>query len=1026
MVRTASRSLAGLLALACLVPGGAGGGQVLEDTYDRDQLEGAAIPWRLQGTWGLREGRLVNAFKGHGEWPHERAGFYAPRAVGRGGMVRVDVVHERWIRVAGYVAIRAIDRESGAFVEWISHTNSRGLSYRTSASDPKMLSLPAACVWEAGRPATCGIRWGGVDDKTGKGRVQLLFAARGGDPPRLAVVAEVEVEGLRSLDLVELVVNAHDQSAVAPLVAFDNFYIELSDAPGIPTGLRAAAAEGHVSLSWRPLPSATAYVVQRAAAAPDAWRDVARVPAPAASHADREPRPSVLYRYRLRAENPKGRSLWTHAVKIIVPGPPLAPSKLTAHARRMGLVRVEWQNNAVNAQRFAVERRIGEAAPWTLWRAVPADTTSVVDMLTGAGQAQYRVCAVNGLGPSPWSGVAAATRPPPPPSLVSPAGRVVYSRAGDLPVTSVDLVFDQPVRTPLSPAHFTIAAASHPWHRGALPVPRVTKVGTDEQGRRARVEFAPALPDGIEYWIDLLPTVVGAAGVPAAAPTVRVGVLLGDDDGDGSVAPAPGQRAGKRLAMPPMPIGIMGEDIEWDTERDASNASEIIRLMDGYRGIDFFRINLWWRLLEPEEGRFDERYVGALRRLLAEAEKRQLAVEIGIRQEQWPLWVCKHKGFSNLLYGPDATARFARTWRRLAEICHASPVVFAYWPISEEYPSRGEAKAYLTYLHAVTAALRDAHPGCVVKARPFCEPTSGGRELTPLVSQNGPQDICMACGFYPTGAQWNIHNPNPLGHASFNNLQVVRFYSTWVQGGANGVGEIGFRAPPGADFGDAERLLAFQRTMALAWDVGLLEFVIWGEQWTFDDPTRHFPMLVAFRGELVRRPRRPSFDLRLVNDENAMFALAPYQPSKGADYSAAFRWLEERGYKYYLAAPDALPHLKGQHKASLDLSELTGKPAAEQVRRLRQALEGVEPTGIVLPWAAVPGRRQSITGLPCRIEIDFPDAAGICDAVSLGPRRLQVYAPPATLVRWRKRPGSGAWRMLTTPADARLTVLETE
>ena len=1006
------------------------GGQALEDTFTRQHLHGGAVAWQAPNTWSVADGRLVNTAKRRAEWLHEVASFYAPKPLGTGCILRVDIVHEQWTRVPGYVALRLADRETGAYIEWISHANSTDMAYRTSDTQPKMTALPGTCTWTAGQNATLAFQWQGIDAKTDKGTLRLLFAEKGGDRPALVPVLTVAVANLRSPDLTELVINARDHRIVAPLVAFDNFYVELSDGPNAPVGFRASTAKGQATLTWRHTPGAEAYVLQRGAPAPGVWDDCARLPARTVQYIDRQARRSVLYRYRLRAESAKGHSLWTPVAQIVLPGPPLAPDKAAARVRGSGLVDIAWHDNAVNERRFVIERQTQGDKAWQICHVAPANSRSAVDALpaNAAAAARYRVCAVNEHGPSAWSNVAEAPRPARPPTIMSPTARTVVSAPDKLPVASVALVFDQAVvgKGKLAPADFAITAVKHPVHSIPLPSPKITAVAWDEKTRTATLRFAPAIPDLVEYRIGLKPTVRNEAGVAAAAPQVRIAVLLGDDDHDGFVAPAAGKRVGKRLAMPPMPIGIMGEDIEWEKAKGTNNVHQIIRLMDGYKGIDFFRINLWWELLEPNQGKFNATYIGFLRRLLAEAEKRQLPIEIGIRQERWPLWVCKHKGFSTLLYRPAPTKRLANTWRRLAAICHEYPTVFAYWPISEEYPAKTAAATYLPYLKTVTKALRAAHAGCIVKARPFAAPPQGGGALTPIVSQQGPQNVSMACGFYPTGASWTIRNPNPIAPACFNNLQVCRYYSSWVQGGPNGLGEIGFRIPRGAAYGDAERLLAFQRTMALAHDIGLTEFVIWGEAWTFDDPARYFPLLVAFRDQLVRHPRAPAgqFDLRLVNDNNLNFTRAPYRPAPNSNLSPTFRWLETRGYRFYLTTPDAMAHQKARANASLKLSELAGRPTATQTAHLHKALAGILPSGVVLPWTSTPGNRQSITGLPCGIEIEFPGANGLCDAVGLGPGRVQVYAREGTVVRWRNPHPNAPWHVLTTSADSRLTVLD--
>ena len=63
--------------------------------------------------------------------------------------------------------------------------------------------------------------------------------------------------------------------------------------------------------------------------------------------------------------------------------------------------------------------------------------------------------------------------------------------------------------------------------------------------------------------------------------------------------------------------------------------------------------------------------------------------------------------------------------------------------------------------------------------------------------------------------------------------------------------------------------------------------------------------------------------------------------------------------------------------------------------------------------------------MPCEIEIEFPGAERLCDAVSLGGGRVQVYAPEATVVRWRTRGAGGKWHVLTMPPTSRLMILKT-
>jgi len=1014
---------AALVLLVGLLGPWAAPSRLVVDDFERRSLEGGTLVWQTEGTWAIAAGRLVARYRGRSPWPHAVASAVPPRAIPAGGLVAVDIIHGAQVRRPGYAALRLTDSASGAYIEVVSNCNDTTVGYRTSATDPKILPLPGPPRWWLNQPGRYAIRWCGEVPGTGESAFEILFSPRSG--ANLALLAKARVKGFQAPSLVELVVNSEDQARAAASVAFDNLTLEVSQGPDTPADF-AATATPHdtVRLTWQDVAAESHYVLQRAAGRGD-WEEIARPPANAIAWEDRHVRPSVQYRYRLRAENARGVSNWAPEAVALVPGPPLAPDRLTATVRDFGMVILRWRDNSANEQRFVIERR--EAGEWRTLKTVAANVESVEDWLPASGRAAYRLRAVNALGASPWSNVAEAVLPEPSPRLLKPCQPLIYNRADQLPVEGVELVFDKPVVPPGAdaPLAFRLRALRHPWHRGAkLPEARITGIVYD--GPRVRIRFVPPIPDMVEYRLEQVWPLKGPDGRAVWVPAVRVAVLLGDEDRDGFVEPAPGAALGKRLPMPPMPIGIMAEDVEWHTEDGAHNVEHIIGLMDAYAGIDFFRVNVWWDLLEPRQGNFDPTYLGFLRRVLEAAQRRQLPMEVGLRQVRWPLWVCNHGGFSNRLYDPRVAPKLAETWRRLAEFCHRYPVVFGYWPISEEYPKGGDIPNYLTCMNRVAEVLRKVHPGCVVKLRPADSPFRGGHEVTPIVTQRGPQDICMAAGVYPSGWQWDIANPTPLSTASFTNMEAFRYYAPEVQGGPNGLGEIGFRAAAGSSFGDPERLLAFERVMALAYDIGLEEFVIWGEAWTFSDPATYFPRLVAFRDALVRRPRHPGFDLRLVNDKAVNFAHPPYTKVANPDLSHIFRWLEERGYKFFITVPAAMRHQKeGQFKVSVNISELLALPRGEQLTFLERKLADVEPTGIILPWLGRRSYRQSITGLPCDIEIEFPDAQGTCDAVSLGPSLVQIYAPSGTLVRWR-RPGESQWHDFTMPPDTRITFLQLE
>ena len=450
-----------------LLPRGAEAGEALQDDFDREKLEGGPVAWQLRGAWGIADGRLVTRYRGREKWPHAWACFSTPKPMAVNGVVRVDAVHSAVVRTPGYLALRAEDRESKAYIEWLSNCNNRANQYRTSVTDPEMKPFPKPCAWAPAQLATSALRWRGYDERAGAGSVELLYAPKAGAEAELSLVALVAVRGLRRLDHFELVLNAENQGAAAPTVAFDNFRLELSEGPDVPLRFAAQATDDpRIALSWQDVAEEEAYLLQRATGPAGAWRELARLPADAAAYDDRATQPSVLYRYRLRAENLKGQSSWTPVAEALIPGPPLAPSDLTVRVRPTGLVSIEWRDNAVNEERFLIERQTDGDTRWHTFKTAASNIVSLEDWMPADGALRYRVRAVNRLGASTWSDVAVAQRPPPPPMVIAPAGRLIHAKEEDLPVGSVEIGFDQPVAGdgPLSPADFTIAAVKHPWH----------------------------------------------------------------------------------------------------------------------------------------------------------------------------------------------------------------------------------------------------------------------------------------------------------------------------------------------------------------------------------------------------------------------------------------------------------------------------------------------------------------------------------------------------------------------------------
>lgn len=112
------------------------------------------------------------------------------------------------------------------------------------------------------------------------------------------------------------------------------------------------------------------------------------------------------YRYQVRAINSAGASAYTPWVTITYSDPmlvpPAAPSGLTVSLQSDRIsVRLAWQDNSNNEQKFVIKREKKSGFRWTNLTTfdVPANSISYIDR-PGSGQFRYSVYASNGAGNS--------------------------------------------------------------------------------------------------------------------------------------------------------------------------------------------------------------------------------------------------------------------------------------------------------------------------------------------------------------------------------------------------------------------------------------------------------------------------------------------------------------------------------------------------------------------------------------------------------------------------------------------------
>jgi subtilisin family serine protease len=192
-------------------------------------------------------------------------------------------------------------------------------------------------------------------------------------------------------------------------------------APSAPTNLTAAAPGTSVALAWtNTATNATEVVVQRQVET-SGWTVIAQLSPAATTYTDDAVQQGTTYSYRVSASSSAGTSSPSNVAAVTVPGPPTAPSNLSA-ALSGTSVSLQWQNTASNAASVVVEQRTG-ASSWAAIATLAATATSYTDAATETGTTYtYRVYASNSAGNSPASNEAAASIPSPPSAPTSLGG----------------------------------------------------------------------------------------------------------------------------------------------------------------------------------------------------------------------------------------------------------------------------------------------------------------------------------------------------------------------------------------------------------------------------------------------------------------------------------------------------------------------------------------------------------------------------------------------------------------------------
>ncbi len=179
--------------------------------------------------------------------------------------------------------------------------------------------------------------------------------------------------------------------------------------------------------------------------------------------------------------------------------------------------------------------------------------------------------------------------------------------------------------------------------------------------------------------------------------------------------------------------------------------------------------------------------------------------------------------------------------------------------------------------------------------------------------------------------------------------------SPLAYGCAGGAGEIGFMITKNDTFGDDEKLAGFKRAMSIAYDQGMDEFMLWETGFAFADTETYFPMLKAYRDDLITQPRSNCFDVRILIDNNDWFFVES-SPSQSAlnmsdqPYKHLVKTLDQEGYRWFYTHPDAISLQNICYKATINFSEIKGKTETEQDILINERLGSIMPSGKKYLW----------------------------------------------------------------------------
>ncbi len=215
-----------------------------------------------------------------------------------------------------------------------------------------------------------------------------------------------------------------------------------------------------------------------------------------------------IYSYRVRAINAAGSSAYTNVVSVTIGSIPVAPTNLTDALLANPLrVRLTWRDNANNEANFVLERAANGGA-FTVLATVAArngtgNTVTYNDTTVLAGNTyDYRVMAVNGVGPSAYSNIFTASILPPAAPSNFTATAVANGTNASVTLTWADNSNNE---TRFEIQHATNAAFTAGLNTSTVAANITLRVESRNRNRTIYYRIRAVNPAGVSAWVNMTP-----------------------------------------------------------------------------------------------------------------------------------------------------------------------------------------------------------------------------------------------------------------------------------------------------------------------------------------------------------------------------------------------------------------------------------------------------------------------------------------------------------------------------------------